>query len=155
MSKMTSDELRAEASEGYQRAIESFERCDTDGWLSQWCHTLMADLRMRQADIIDAGGKSQFIGLYRGEQRIAAKLIKTKYGMSWRLREDEQEWAGRAWIPFGATSLVQKRLGLSERSEFAPAWAAQDGMRVYDYRTGDPWGLDAVVILETPEDGQY
>jgi len=154
MSEMTSEELRAEATEGYQRAVESFERCDTDGWLSQWCHTLMADLRMRQADIIDAGGKSQFIGLYLGERRVAAKLIKTKYGMSWRLREDEQEWAGRAWVPFGPTSLVQKRLGLTERSESAPAWAAQDGMQVYEYRTGDAWGLDAIMILETSGDEQ-
>ena len=143
---MNSDQLRAEAAEGYQRAAESFERCDTDGWLSQWCHTLMADLRSRQADLIDAGKQARFIGLYLGDRRVAAKLVKTKYGGCWRLREDEQKWVRRVWVPYGPTSLVQRRFGLEERWELAPAWADQNGVTVYTYRTGDEWGLDAMAV---------
>jgi hypothetical protein len=159
------NELRAQnemakAAQCRQDAQESFDRCDTDGFVSQWASGIMAGVHTLQAEIERAGGVSEFHGLYQGTRRVAAKIITTAYGNCWILRNDEAETFGRKFIPLasGSTgkSRVQKQLGLCERPEMAPAkakvmgtgrglsgsaWAAR-------VRCGDEWGLDAILCPE-------
>lgn len=153
---------RAAAAACRQSAAESFERCDTDGFLSQWASGITAQMHDLQAEIEEAGGLGEFVGLYMGNQRVPAKLVgfKSQYTCQW-----ESQWVlsaaaaakvGRKWIPFGPKSRVQKRLGLCERKEMAPAVAFIDGHgtglsgRAWGSirRTGNEWGMDAVLTEE-------
>lgn len=140
---------------------ESFDRCDTDGFLSQWAHGLNRSKNERQAEIERRGGRDIFWGLYDGDRRVAARMIEGRYGWSWLLSDDEAERYGRKFIPLGVAngksgSRVQKRLGLTERQELAPARADLDGSGtglsgtawVVSVRTGDRWGQDATLAPE-------
>lgn len=152
------NELRKLAAEKRARSRESFERCDTDGFLSQWASDISAQELEAKADILERGGVAWFPGLYDGERRVAAKIIHGRYGKVWMLREDEQQRYGRKFIPVlkRMRPRVQRELGLTEVAELAPADAKIDvpqgrnnrglagcaNAQVVVYRCGDPWGLD-------------
>lgn len=150
--------LRDEAAAHDKEAYDSFERCDTDGFLSQWASRMTAQLKRAKARIIENGGVSSFVGLYEGDRRVKAKVIETRFGSSWLLHEDEADLIaarGKPFLPTGSASRVLAALGLAERSEIAPAYAHVIGdgrglsgaanARVATLRGGDKWGQDAVL----------
>jgi hypothetical protein len=150
-----SEQLRNEAAAHETARNESFERCDTDGFLSQWAHGLSAELKREQATILENDGKAEFWGLYEGDRRVIAKLVTNTFNYntvtSWLLDKAEAEKFGRKYIPLGENSRIQKKLGLSERKEIQNAGAKMDGRGtglsgtawVATYRIGDQWGREA------------
>lgn len=73
----TATDLRNQAAAHEQAAQDSFDRCDTDGFLSQWAHGLSAEKARRQAEIVEAGGVAEFAALYDlSGNRVPAKLIR-------------------------------------------------------------------------------
>jgi len=155
--------LKAEAAACRKRSRESFERCDTDGFLSQWASDINANLYEEKARIIEQRGMSTFVGLYQGNRRVKARLVEGAefYGRrswSWLLADEEEQRFGRKFIPSGKRSRIQKQLGLREASEMAPADAkihsSGRGLsgcasaRVIHYRIGDRFGADAILIEE-------
>ena len=156
MTDLTSAELRESAAVREQRAADSFERCDTDGFVSQWASGITARLDRTKADLIDAGKMGEFTGLFEGDRRVKAKIIETKFGSSWLLSDDETDLIarrGKKFLPVGKRSRILKELALTERLELAPAWACLDGsgtglasamsVHVAIFRTGCKWGSDA------------
>lgn len=124
---LTAAEHAAKAAQCAQSAYDSFERCDTDGFLSQWASNLTSNLHRAKAEIAARGGKHHFTGLYEGDRRVAARMIDTQFGDAWLLREDEAAKFGRKFIPTGSTSRIQKKLGLAQRKEWDRADAKIDG----------------------------
>jgi hypothetical protein len=149
----TAQEYRQEAEQSRNRSQESFERSDTDGFLTQWASDLSARLADTRAVILENGGKANFCGLYEGTRRVAAKLINGQFGLCWLLDDAEATKFGRKFIPEGGNSKIQKKLGLCECGEVANAWAVLGGSGhglsgtcgVVIYRTGDKWGLDSEI----------
>lgn len=143
--------LEAKARDAIQRAHDSFERSDTDGCLTQWACGITADLRRRQAQILRDGGKATFPGLFEGNRRVRARLIETRLGECWLLDDEEAARFGRKFLPEGFKSHIQKKLGLHQSLEWAPAAAntASNGtglsgnVWIETFRTGCRWGSDA------------
>ena len=54
------DALRAKAGDHLAAERESFERCDTDGFLTQWAHACNADKARMEAELADNGGVAVF-----------------------------------------------------------------------------------------------
>lgn len=80
----TAEQLRLEAAAHDAEAIGSFERCDTDGALSQWSSTLSAQKARLQAEIVDAGGVAQFPALFTIDgEYVPAKRIEGNWGPRW------------------------------------------------------------------------
>jgi hypothetical protein len=130
MTDQTAQELRNEAANHEQAAIDSFERCDTDGFLSQWASGINAELARTKAEIAENGGTMPFEVLMDGERRVDAKLIDGKFGACWLLSDEEESCFGRRFIPFqgqDGKSRIQKQLGLTEGWEDAPAAAKITG----------------------------
>lgn len=155
----SANEYRNEQARHIQEEHDSFERCDTDGFISQHCSSLNGRLAGVRADIIENDGKSIFVGLYQGDRRVVAKIIETKFGSAWLLDDSEAEIInsrGKKFLPTGSKSRVLSALGLKERKELAPAWACHSGegrgfsglssVRISVYRTGDKWGSDSVLV---------
>ena len=148
------DTLNAQADAYDQEALASFERCDTDGALSQWGLRMNADLNRLKARIFQNGGVSTFTGLYQGDRRVKARIIDTKFGIAWLLHEDEADLIaarGKPFLPTGPNSYVLAGLGLCERDETDAAYAkVGDGCmstaRPVVLRKGDQWGQNAVLI---------
>lgn len=55
-----SKRLREEAQEQRRREEESFQRCDTDGCVSQWCHAISARDADEAANLADSGNMRVF-----------------------------------------------------------------------------------------------
>ncbi len=159
-------EQGARASRG--EAAASFERCDTDGFLSQWAHGISAQQAVLQAAIVRRGGRAEFRGLYLGDERIEAvpceRVWEGRASYHWRLSPAAAERFGRSYIPRASSrgpGRVMKALGLVERVELAPAYAGVRGSGtglsgcasayVAAIRMGDPWGTDAVPVLDQAE----
>jgi hypothetical protein len=163
---MTALQHRQAAEECRIREEESWQRSDTDGFVSQWCNSLGAREHQMNAEIAEAGGVALFQGLYCGERRVLAKQVSRPcFGAPWKkehvwlLHPDEERVFGRRYIPVtyaGKTSRVQKALNICQRSEKAPAIAkvmgggtGMDGLAscfVGVKRIGDEWGADAVLV---------
>lgn len=87
----TPEELRAEAKQHDRDAYESFERCDTDGFLSQWASGIMAREKQMRADLMEAGGYAEFPALFTTDGRLVphAREVETRYGWAWVYDNDE------------------------------------------------------------------
>lgn len=152
-------QFRAKAAAAAAERNASFERCDTDGFLSQWASGLTDELHSQQANILENGGKSYFSGLYEGSRRIKAKLIEGKFGQSWLLHESETDLIarrGKRFLPRASPSgksRILSGLGLSERIEKDWAWAKLEGRGkglsgtcwAQSFRAGDEWGGTATL----------
>jgi hypothetical protein len=79
-------ELREYARKCRIRAIESWERSDTDGFLSQAASTVTAEIYETQAAIVDTGGRRPFPALFDLEgNQVPAVRFEGQYGMAWKL----------------------------------------------------------------------
>jgi len=160
----TAQQCREEADRRDQMARESFERCDTDGFLSQNANAEAARCLRKEADIIENDGLWFFTGLYEGDRRVAAKsgVSETQYGYSfyWLLDDSEVDLIrrrGKKFLPqtsASGTSRVQSSLGLREVSELAPAKTGYNANGIACIkRAGDEWGRDAK-LMSDPIDRQ-
>jgi hypothetical protein len=91
-------ELRAKAAQHEQDAADSFERCDTDGFVSQWASGLNAQVARANAQIAEDGGMALFertlLCTLDGEIVQDARVVRTRFGERWRIdRTDE-------WLPY-------------------------------------------------------
>jgi hypothetical protein len=128
-----SEQLKAEAAQHEQDAHESFERCDTDGFLSQWASGMMASLKRAQARIEEQGGRAIFTRvrlakLDSSEIVREAKLIETRFGRRWRIDSTDE------WLPYqpkrestlaksGYRELTEYQLAPAKATHWAPPGA--------------------------------
>jgi hypothetical protein len=144
--KLTAQEHRVRAAASEESAAASFERSDTDGFLSQWASGITAQEHRLAADLLEEGGKSNFAGLFDAQgRRIKAKLVQIEdrykgYGTRslWLVLDANDK--ALAWIPRQYSRRVNRKtgdledvqpsprskmakLGLHEAYEMAPAMA--------------------------------
>ena len=96
----TADALRAEAARHEQNAADSFDRCDTDGFVSQWASGLNARVARLQATIVENGGTAEFPALLDLDGNLVpAKLINGRFGMVWGLlASDDPQSEITSWV---------------------------------------------------------
>lgn len=92
----TPESLRAEAKELSQKSRESFDRSDTDGFLSQWALDITAREKRMKADLIERGGVIETTALFdtKGNLIPHAREVETRYGWAW-VHDDEN---GTHWF---------------------------------------------------------
>ena len=148
--KLTATEHRERASKHFQAKEDSFDRCDTDGFLSQWASGISGQLEARKAELAEAGWTSTFPGLYRRSDgaRVRAKLIDARYGLCWAFCDEEGTFTGRFLSHSKGTKRSRLyREGFELREETAPANA-----RI----TGSGTGLSGTAWVEVYRaDGGY
>lgn len=154
---LTAAEYRGEVSKDTEAATDSRNRCDTDGFLSQWASSDSSRMNSLKAEIVEAGMTRTFRGLYEGNRRVKAKLEchlnewSHKEEWKWRIHPLDPIAKKRLVIPSGKNSRIQRSLGLRESDETAGAWArwASSGTGlsgsswIVVFRTGDEWGQDS------------
>lgn len=106
--KFNSDEgvaLRQHAEDSRRREEESFQRSDTDGCVSQWCHSITAQEKVREAELRDSGSmivRPALVDIESGQVVAACVHIlqsKFHYGSDyvWKVhRNGRTEWVGDA-----------------------------------------------------------
>lgn len=123
------DRLRAEAAQHHQDSNDSFERCDTDGFVSQWASGMMAELKSVQAKIAEVGGSCTFVKtslVTLDGEPTDARCVETRYGKKWRL-DSADLWL--AYMPARESTLA--KYGYREVEEYvtAPAKAFHSSPR--------------------------
>lgn len=128
----------------------SFDRCDTDGFVSQAASGMMAQLHRKNAEIAECGGVWLFRKLILTDLNgndVGARLVQTKFGQRWRVDESDE------WLPVApkrASTLGKRGFIESERIEVAPAKAvhwAPSGARGFS-------GLGSVQTIIVRIDGK-
>lgn len=116
------DKLRESAARREREAQESFERCDTDGFLSQWASQLGAQRDRLAAEIADNGGLFHFPALFKDGELVAAKRIKTRFGVKWGVLESDDPRASvTKWLD--VTDRAAKKHGYTLGTVMVPAEA--------------------------------
>lgn len=144
------DELRRQASAHEQEKVDSFERCDTDGFLSQWAHGCLAAEKRFAAEIADNGGVWTFPVLLTLEgEFVPAIPIRAKYGMCWMLLDADGNSLGQ-FVPYRPkrADTLGKR-GYREAKAIRPARARlSDGTTPRPYASPtEPWHKPPATIL--------
>lgn len=166
----SAEEWRAEASKHIQDREDSFDRCDTDGFVSQWASGLNSSLKQTLAELAENGYMASFKGLYDREtgKRVAAKIIycENKFApwngkvATWATLDPETgKFTGRFFPAFKNNSTRSKlyAAGLEERDEMASAYAKLDGtgkglsgnVWVSTYRTDGGYPKDVELVVLT------
>lgn len=125
--------LRDSAAAADAEAAASFERCDTDGFLSQWASGINANLDRAKADLLDAGGVADFPALFDLDGRLVpAKLVGTRYGVAWGLLpSDNPHSAFSGWFnPSAAEDPARARKANARKGYYVGAVAAPAGARI-------------------------
>jgi hypothetical protein len=118
------DRLRESAARLDREAHDSFERCDTDGYLSQWAAGLGAQKLRLQADIEDNGGVWQFPALFDLDGNpVRAKLVEGRFGRSWMLLDENGRSTGEFLRYRPKKRDTHARKGYVEGSVLRPAKA--------------------------------
>lgn len=121
------EQMERDALEQRKRQLESWERSDTDGFLSQWSHGLHDALYQTQAEICRNGGKAQFRVLMDLDgNEVPSKLIDTKYGIAYALLDEHNKFTGKFVNPCISEKALAKK-GFKIGEVWKPAWAKLTG----------------------------
>jgi hypothetical protein len=82
--RLTAEQYRALADEAHQRRIESFERCDTDGFLSQFALDIQVSEYMKWAHLAENDFQDTFETLADMDGNLVpCRFIKTQFGYAY------------------------------------------------------------------------
>jgi hypothetical protein len=140
----------------YRKAREeSFRRCDTDGFLTQYFDGISSDEERLRAKLLAHGGFDTFPTLFdrhTGEQ-VRAKLIEGEWGWSWAFLDDGGRRTGR-YIPDSRQSKRCKlwKQGFVVLGAWHPARATITG--VGTGLSGQAWATTVKCELDEREGAQ-
>ena len=93
------DDLRDLAAKADRAAADSFERSDTDGFVSQAASGIMAAKYRAQADLEEAGGLMEYRVPFLLDGTIASThLAYGQYGAYWVLNDDAAKVIGKRFL---------------------------------------------------------
>lgn len=117
--------LDKEMAENEQRREDSFQRSDTDGFLTQWACQITANRARKAAEVARRGGLDCHPGLFRASdgKRIRAKLIDGKFGACWAVCDREGKFTGKFISDNRGPRAALAKLGLVVCGEYVPSRA--------------------------------
>jgi hypothetical protein len=82
----TPDELRQMAADCYKASADSFDRCDTDGFLSQWASDQTGRIYQAAANLAENGWVAEEVALFDLDGNLLdARNVTSQYGSSWMI----------------------------------------------------------------------
>jgi len=111
------------------RRNESFDRCDTDGFVSQYFDGVASNVSSRQATIERQGGQDVFCALFDLDgRRLNAELRDGQWGQYWLLKGNDRPASGKPFVTaFPARESTLRKKGYLEGYSTYPAKAITAG----------------------------
>lgn len=105
---ITPEQWRASAAANRKAARDSFDRCDTDGFVSQWASESVAREFELWATLAEQGYEWDFPALYTADGKLieGARYVETRYGWTWVYDGD----GGTVWFRPSEARDPQRRL---------------------------------------------
>lgn len=107
-------ELENLSSKSWQDSIDSFDRCDTDGFLSQWASSSMSYQYKLEAQLVTDGYMTEFSTLAdMGGNLVPCKQVETRYGTAWAVFNSFEDAEGFdkpiiEWVGLGDRAVKNK-----------------------------------------------
>ena len=95
-----------------REAANSFERSDTDGFMSQWASGISAQRHRLEAELERNGGVHKFPALFDLEGNLVpAKIVEGRYGAVWAVLEDSEDPHGPVtdWVSMSKARNAARR----------------------------------------------
>lgn len=133
---------------------DSWERADTDGYLSQWANDQMASRYLHNAEHARNGGVMEIHALFKdGEIVPGARNVQGRYGWTW-VHDDEN---GRpVWLSESKAQSAEKRRAyfLSKHEGYSVGWVkVKAGL---NSRSNEAYPIrDEVVEVLTTDDADF
>lgn len=142
----TGDQWREESRACSRRSYESFERSDTDGFLSQWASDTTAREYDLCADLADANGQWEFRAVFSlAGELLDAREVETKFGWSWMIRQAD---GTAAWFNPSEAKNGERRYKTDTGKGYLIGVIRTEGRVVS--RSGSSWNVYHTVV---PVDG--
>lgn len=152
----TPEEWRKEAKRSHQASAESWERSDTDGFLSQAASTTMGYKYSACADLAEQGGVGEFPSLFNAEtgEQVPSKIISTRYGSAWLILDKDGNSTGE-FVNISRARKAERRKkayalkGYTEGVVQAPGKVSlSEGLVPHPYiaPAGRTWGEDTHIM---------
>lgn len=110
MTTETPATLREKAARHEQEAYDSFERSDTDGFLSQWASGLSAQKARLEADLLEAGGLMETTALFNLDGTVASTHQGYgQWGVYWVLNDEAAARFGKRFFSPSKAKKAQRR----------------------------------------------
>lgn len=153
----TAAEWRQMAKESRKNSADSFERSDTDGFMSQWASDTMAREYESKAKLAEQDGYWNFQALFDLEgNRIYAQYVETQYGWSWRVFDpNTEDKATTGWLNESNARKASTRTANNAKKGFtiglvraeAYAFSSGNGYNIgISFAPRDRYMLDAEVV---------
>lgn len=144
--RRSGDQWRLIARESQVAKAESFERCDTDGFLSQWAHQQMQGRYLHMARIADEGGTVSVPAVFD----LQGNLVTTDYrdgdyGPYWFIPQNEGR--ARFFNESEANKLTTRRDNNSKKGYRLGSVRVLAEMGEYDFKLTDT--VTAVETIDT------
>lgn len=102
--------FRGYARDRAQSAIDSFDRCDTDGFLSQWASNSMATHYRVAAELCDTQGLAEHPALFDLDGNlVSTRMIDGTYGAAWVTTDAHVAAGGRRFVNPSRAAKAQTR----------------------------------------------
>ena len=98
MTNTTAEKFWEMAKQAEQDALDSFERCDTDGFLSQWASGISAEKYRAQARLAENNGKITYEVLFYEGKLASTHEKKGQYGWFWVLNDEATAAYGKRFF---------------------------------------------------------
>lgn len=145
--RLTADAHRAEAQAASAEERASFERCDTDGFVSQWANNRMASYHRMSADLAEAGGKAEHTALFHLDGTVASThQAEGQYGPFWVLNDAAAERFGKRFVTLSKARNGERRYAANRAKGFTVGTILVDS---YTDMVGNGRGLGAALTVRT------
>ena len=161
---MTPEQLEAKAVSYRQEAADSFDRCDTDGYLSQWALGICAQRDELKAMLLRNGNVYDFPALFDLQgNRVKAKIVmvsnRYRYGIKeakWLVLDSADNavlWLAPLAFDYGPEEALPnkrsanrlRKAGFVEGTETAPAKVVISGSAAHIVRADEGYPEGSVV----------
>lgn len=149
---LTADQWRERAVSSRKESRDSFDRCDTDGFLSQWANDQMSIRYEYCADVADNNGIIRATALFHnGELVERARLVEGRYGFVWVYDGDN----GPIWLNESQAQKAETRRNYFHRKHpgYSIGWV--DYVAALNSRTGEPYATGEVRSIVTDDDTDF
>jgi hypothetical protein len=138
--------FRRMAAESARRANESYERCQEDGFLSQWASNSMSLFYRACAELCDAQGVQEREALFDlAGNLVSTRMINGQYGCAWLTTEEHVRAGGTQFVnPSKAKKGVVRYRNLKSKGYTVGTVAIRCG--VFS-RSDGPWPVYAAEPL--------
>jgi hypothetical protein len=121
-------DYRTAAATSYTAAAESFDRCDTDGFVSQWAHNLTGDENRLKAELAENGGKTVTTALFLLDGRIASThSAQGDYGTYWVLNDVAAAVVGKRFVSTSNAAKAKTRKANNAKKGITVGSVSVDG----------------------------